>query len=108
MIARLRALPNVEVVETYDPRLLLPADLFIDPTESLPSPEAALHPRLGIWRFVYGPEARLSDPCAVEHAAGERGAMVRLVSIDTVGTARVLETGVFKTVVHSLSATRAR
>jgi hypothetical protein len=108
MIARLRALPGVEVVETYEPRLLLPADLFIDPTESAPSPEAALHPRLGIWRFVYGPEARLSEPCAPEHAAGERGAMIRLVSIDTAGTARVLETGVFKTVLHSLSATRAR
>jgi hypothetical protein len=108
MIARLRALPGVEVVETYEARLLLPADLFIDPTDSLPSPEAALHPRLGIWRFVYGPEARLSDACALEHAAGERGVIVRLVSIDDAGAARVLETGVFKTVVHSLSATRTR
>lgn len=108
MIARLRALPGVDVVDTYEARLLLPADLFIDPTESSTELDGELQPRLGLWRFAYGSEGRLSDPCAHEHSAGERGAMVRLVSISPDGSARVLETGVFKATVHSLSATRAR
>jgi hypothetical protein len=108
LIARLRAIPGVEVVETYEARLLLPADLFIDPSEGPLAAIESLHPRLGVWRFVYGPEGRLIDPCLREHEAGERGAMVRLVSIARDGSATALETGVFKTVIHSLGATRAR
>jgi len=107
MIARLRVLPGVEVAETYESRLVRAADLFIDPTESAASVDGSLHPRFGIWRFVYGPEARFFEPCAHEHAAGERGVMVRLVALGADGYATVLETGVFKAA-HSLGATRAR
>jgi hypothetical protein len=108
MIARLRALPDVDVSETYEPRPLLPADLFIDPTEIAVTGGDSPHPRFGIWRFVYGPEARLGEPCAREHAAGERGVMVRLVALGADGRATVLETGMLKAVAHSLNATRAR
>ena len=108
MIARLRALPGVDVAETYESRLLRPADLLIDPTETAASYDGPLQPRFGIWRFVYGSEARLFEPCAREHAAGERGVMVRLVALGPDGGATVLETGVFKAAAHSLSATRTR
>jgi hypothetical protein len=108
ILRRLRALPGVEVVETHEPRPLLPADVFLDPNESALVPAGALHPRLGHWRFIFGPEGRLGDACSREYSAGERGAMVRLVSIAADGRATQLECGVIKAVPHSLSATRAR
>jgi hypothetical protein len=108
MLRRLRAVPGAEIVETHEPRPLIPADVYFDPNESALSVQGELHPPLGHWRFVYGPEGRLRDPCTHEHAAGERGAMVRLVAIAADGHATQLEAGVIKAVTHSLSATRAR
>ena len=108
LIARLRELPGVDVVETFEARLLQPADLLIDPTEGALAPGGPLHPPLGVWRLIYGAEGRLTTPGLVEHASGERGVMARLVSVDANGKASLLETGMFRTVAHSLSATRAR
>jgi hypothetical protein len=108
MIGRLRAVPGVEVVETHEPRLLLPADVYLDPGEGAPGPVESPFPRLGCWRFVYGPEARLADAGRREYEAGERGVMARLVSIDPQGQATQLEYGVIKAVPHSLQATRDR
>jgi hypothetical protein len=96
----LRALPGIEIVDV--PR----ADLLLDLSED-PRPDT-WKPRLGRWRFVHGPEARLEGAGVREHLAGERTAMVRLVSIAADGTAGVLETGVLKCVPHSLAATRER
>src|SRR5262245_19313216 len=97
LIAQLRALPGVDVAATYEARPLLPADAFIDPTE-IAAPTAAPidtvpSPRFGVWRFVYGSEARLFEPCTYEHARGERGVVVTLVALAADGSARVLETG---------------
>src|SRR5688572_15700600 len=108
MIKRLRALPGVEVAETHEPRPLLPTDVFLDPTDSALIPGGEPHPRFGHWRFVYGPEARLTEPCAREHAAGERGALARLVCFSAEGVASELQVGAIKTVAHSLNSTRAR
>jgi len=108
LLARLRLVPGVEVAETHEPRPLLPADVFLDPNDSALTQSGALHPRLGLWRFIFGTEGRLTDPATREHAAGERGVMVRLVSIDAHGAITLLEAGVIKTVTQSLSATRAR
>jgi hypothetical protein len=108
MLRRLRALPGVEVAETHEPRPLLPADVFLDPNENVLGALGAPWPRLGYWRFVYGPEGRLTGACAREHAQGERGAMARLVSIAADGRTTLLECGVVKAVTHSLAATRER
>ena len=108
LLRRLRALPGVEVVVTHEPRPLLPADVFLDPGDSALPNAWELYPRLGHWRFVYGPEGRLAQPCLPEQAAGERGPMIRLVSIAADGTATQLECGVIKQVTHSLSASRTR
>jgi hypothetical protein len=108
MIKRLRALPGVEVAETHEPRPLLPTDVFLDPTDSALIPGGEPHPRFGHWRFVYGPEARLVQPCAREHAAGERGALARLVCFSAEGVASELQVGAIETVAHSLNSTRAR
>jgi len=105
---QLRQLPGVEVFETPESQLPQPVDVFIDPGEGAPAPLTTHYPRLGVWRFVYGPEGRLTEPCSHEHAEGRRGVMVRLVSIAADGTATVLECGVMKSVTHSLGATRAR
>ena len=101
-------MPGVEVAETHEPRPLLPADVFLDPNDSTLTQPGALHPRLGYWRFIFGAEGRLTDPATREHAAGERGVLVRLVSIASDGRATLLEGGVIKAVTHSLAATRAR
>jgi hypothetical protein len=108
MLRRLRAVPGVEVVETHEPRPLLPADVFLDPNESALSSLGAPYPRLGYWRFIYGPEGRLSHSCTREHEQGERGAMARLVCIAADGSATELECGVIKAVTHSLARTRER
>ena len=108
MLRRLRAVPGVEVVETHEPRPLIPADVFFDPNENVLSVQGELHPPLGHWRFVYGTEGRLRDPCTREHATGERGVVVKLVAISADGAATQLECGVIKAVTHSLNATRAR
>ncbi len=108
MLRRLRALPGVEVAETHEPRPLRPADIFLDPNESALSALGAPYPRLGYWRFVYGPEGRLTDAGAREHVLGERGAMARLVCVAADGSATELEAGVVKAVMHSLAATRER
>jgi hypothetical protein len=108
LVARLRALPGVEVAETHEPRPLLPADVFLDPHDSALTQPGTLQPRLGYWRFIFGTEGRLTDPATREHATGQRGVLIRLVSIASDGTATLLEGGVIKTVTHSLAATRAR
>src|SRR4029453_18025161 len=108
ILARLRAVPGIEVAETHEPRPLMPADVFLDPNDSALTQPGALHPRLGYWRFIFGTEGRLTDPATREHAAGERGVLVRLVSIAADGRATLLEGGVIKAVTHSLAATRAR
>lgn len=108
MIDRLRALPGIEVVETHEPRPLLPADVFLDPGESALVPVEAPVSRLGYWRFIFGPEGRLGEPGLREYEAGERGVMARLVSIDPHRRATQLESGVLKAVTHSLDETRNR
>jgi len=108
MIDRLRAVPGVEVVETHESRPLLPADLFLDPGEGALGPVETPVPRLGRWRFIYGPEGRLAGPALREYLSGERGVMARLVSVDHHGHAIELECGVIKAVPHSLEQTRER
>jgi hypothetical protein len=108
MLRRLRTVSGVEVVETHEPRPLLPSDVFLDPGEGALHSLGAPFPRLGHWRFIYGPEGRLADAGLREHDAGERGVMARLVSIDEHGRATQLECGVIKAVPQSFASTRAR
>src|SRR5688572_30480905 len=108
MIDRLRALPGVEVVETHESRPILPADIYLDPGDGALGPLEAPIPRLGRWRFAYGPESRLAEAALPEYETGERGAMARLVAIDQHGHAIQLEYGCIKAVPHSLEATRNR
>jgi len=112
MVRRLRAVAAAEVIETPARAPCAPADIVFDTSESeLPTEPHGHdkdHPRLGYWRFVYGDEGRLREPCTSELAAGRRSALIQLVSIDADGRATLLEGGAIKTVPHSLRATRER